>query len=44
MAPDRMTDGNGDVDAAETREWLDSLDAVLQTRGPQRRPLPARRS
>jgi pyruvate dehydrogenase E1 component len=28
--------GNGDVDAAETREWLDSLGAVLQTEGPDR--------
>src|SRR5687767_12588105 len=26
----------GDADAAETREWLDSLQAVLQTAGPQR--------
>src|SRR5438045_8796137 len=28
--------GNGDVDAAETKEWLDSLTAVLQTEGPAR--------
>ena len=27
---------NGDVDAAETREWLESLDGVLQTGGPAR--------
>ncbi len=28
--------GNGDVDIAETKEWLDSLEAVLQTEGPAR--------
>src|SRR5437870_2249961 len=27
---------NGDVDVAETHEWLDSLTAVLQTGGPDR--------
>ena len=27
---------NGDADALETREWLDSLDAVLQTEGTDR--------
>ncbi len=27
---------NGDVDAAETREWLESLDAVLQAEGADR--------
>jgi pyruvate dehydrogenase E1 component len=27
---------DGDSDAAETQEWLDSLEAVLQTRGPER--------
>ena len=27
---------NGDTDHAETREWLDSLDAVLQHEGPAR--------
>jgi pyruvate dehydrogenase E1 component len=27
---------NGDDDAGETREWLDSLTAVLQTNGPER--------
>jgi len=26
----------GDVDALETREWLDSLESVLQTSGPER--------
>ncbi|MCI0457776.1 MAG: pyruvate dehydrogenase (acetyl-transferring), homodimeric type [Gemmataceae bacterium] len=36
MAPDRPREGNGDIDAAETREWLDSLTAVLQTHGPAR--------
>jgi pyruvate dehydrogenase E1 component len=28
--------GNGDADAAETKEWLDSLGGVLQTQGPGR--------
>src|SRR5947208_2665743 len=28
--------GNGDVDTVETREWLDSLDAVLQSEGTAR--------
>src|SRR3989440_2765972 len=28
--------GNGDVDTAETREWLDSLDSVLQSEGTDR--------
>src|SRR5262245_47629013 len=28
--------GNGDVDTTETREWLDSLDSVVQTEGPDR--------
>ena len=27
---------NGDADTAETREWLDSLEAVLQHEGPDR--------
>src|SRR5262245_4182434 len=36
MAPDRVPGGNGDTDTAETREWLDSLTAVLQTEGPDR--------
>src|SRR6266540_919305 len=27
---------NGDVDAAETKEWLDSLSGVLQAYGPER--------
>jgi pyruvate dehydrogenase E1 component len=35
MAPDR-TPENGDADAIETREWLDSLTSVLQTEGPER--------
>jgi pyruvate dehydrogenase E1 component len=29
-------DGNGDVDVAETREWLDSLEAVVHYHGPER--------
>lgn len=36
MVPDRVVAGNGDPDVAETREWLDSLEAVLQTQGPGR--------
>src|SRR3954447_21249631 len=36
MAPDRVPGGNGDTDTGETREWLDSLGAVLQTEGPAR--------
>jgi len=35
MAPDLMK-SNGDIDRAETREWLDSLDAVLNREGPDR--------
>jgi len=36
MAEDGVGAPNGDIDAAETREWLDSLTAVLQQRGPER--------
>src|SRR5689334_13840419 len=41
MPPDRAAhhvggNGNGDTDQAETREWLESLAAVLQTTGPER--------
>jgi pyruvate dehydrogenase E1 component len=38
MAPDVHLgrNGNGDIDTAETREWLDSLEGVLQTHGPDR--------
>jgi pyruvate dehydrogenase E1 component len=38
MPSDRVApeSGNGDVDLAETREWLDSLDAVLQHEGTDR--------
>jgi len=42
MPPDQVkhsthrANGNGDVDQAETREWLDSLEAVLQNGGPER--------
>jgi pyruvate dehydrogenase E1 component len=28
--------GNGDIDVAETKEWLDSLEGVLQSTGPER--------
>jgi pyruvate dehydrogenase E1 component len=31
-----MYRGDGDIDAAETKEWLDSFKAVLQSEGPDR--------
>jgi pyruvate dehydrogenase E1 component len=36
MAPNVTLAGNGDLDTAETKEWLDSLEAVLQTEGTER--------
>jgi pyruvate dehydrogenase E1 component len=36
MPPDVTPHGNGDSDTAETRDWLDSLSAVLQVGGPDR--------
>src|SRR5438132_2982756 len=33
MAPDRVVGGNGDIDVTETKEWLESLDGVLQSSG-----------
>jgi pyruvate dehydrogenase E1 component len=36
MKTDKVDTVNGDLDADETREWLDSLDAVLQQEGPGR--------
>jgi pyruvate dehydrogenase E1 component len=36
MPPDPIVTANGDPDAAETHEWLDSLEGVLQTGGPDR--------
>jgi pyruvate dehydrogenase E1 component len=36
MAPDLMLGSNGDIDTTETREWLDSLEGVLQNGGPDR--------
>src|SRR5205823_6134241 len=36
MKTDKADKVNGDVDADETREWLDSLDAVLQNDGADR--------
>src|SRR6201997_1485729 len=38
MATDRVTrhEVNGDPDVAETQEWLDALDGVMQTGGPGR--------
>jgi pyruvate dehydrogenase E1 component len=36
MAPEKNVQGNGDVDTGETKEWLDSLTAVLETQGPDR--------
>jgi pyruvate dehydrogenase E1 component len=32
----KAVQGDGDVDSAETREWLEALDGVLQTGGPER--------
>src|SRR5438552_3429165 len=36
MARNNDAQGNGDVDVAETREWLDALDGVLQSQGTDR--------
>ena len=37
MAPDaKVGEGNGDLDTVETNEWLDALEGVLQTEGPER--------
>jgi pyruvate dehydrogenase E1 component len=36
MPPDVVNAGNGDLDTAETREWLDALESVLQSGGPER--------
>src|SRR6266487_613413 len=37
MPKDRMpVHANGDNDAAETQEWMDALDGVMQTGGPNR--------
>jgi len=36
MVTDGEPRGNGDSDSSETKEWLDSLTAVLQTGGPDR--------
>src|SRR5262249_25483277 len=36
MPPEFIGGGNGDIDATETKEWPDSLDGVLQTKGPER--------
>jgi pyruvate dehydrogenase E1 component len=36
MAVNGSTSENGDVDALETQDWLDSLDYVLQREGPER--------
>ncbi|HXG08338.1 MAG TPA: pyruvate dehydrogenase (acetyl-transferring), homodimeric type, partial [Gemmataceae bacterium] len=36
MAPDPDVQANGDIDTAETAEWLESLEAVLEHEGPQR--------
>jgi pyruvate dehydrogenase E1 component len=37
MAPEvSIQSGNGDSDRLETKEWLESLDAVLQMSGPER--------
>ena len=39
MAADRPESRNGDSDTAETQEWLESLDGVLQNSGPERAAL-----
>lgn len=36
MPPDVTQKGNGDLDTAETQEWLESLESVLQHQGPDR--------
>ena len=36
MPPDVVMKSAGDVDSAETKEWLDALEGVLQTSGPDR--------
>jgi pyruvate dehydrogenase E1 component len=36
MPPDIAVQSNGDVDAAETQEWLDALQSVLQNEGHER--------
>src|SRR5437870_4009819 len=36
MPPDLVVQANGDADATETKEWLDALEGVLQTGGPER--------
>src|SRR5207237_10896975 len=36
MARNNDPHGNGDIDVAETREWLDALDGVLASQGAER--------
>src|SRR5947209_9589807 len=36
MPPDLVVEANGDTDATETKEWLDALEGVLQSGGPER--------
>jgi pyruvate dehydrogenase E1 component len=36
MPPDLVAEANGDADVAETKEWLESLEGVLQNSGPER--------
>src|SRR5690242_20176005 len=36
MPPDLVVQSNGDTDTTETEEWLDALEGVLQTGGPDR--------
>jgi pyruvate dehydrogenase E1 component len=31
-----MTDSSFDIDAQETREWMDALSAVIEAEGPER--------
>src|SRR5947207_10591027 len=36
MPPDLVAETNGDTDVTETKEWLEALEGVLQTGGPER--------
>src|SRR5262249_50817302 len=36
MPPDLLVQANGDTDTTETQEWLDALEGVLQSEGPER--------
>src|SRR5437879_5873971 len=36
MPPDLVVETNGETDATETKEWLEALEGVMQTGGPER--------